>query len=317
MNRTTPPIDVGTIGADAARVVVLDGAIGTELEVRGAAMEYDAWSARANLSEPDLVRQVHADYIRAGADVITANTFSALEDALTRDGMGAQMEEINRRGIELCLEACDAAAAHPVVVAGAISAVPIFVSSNLPSNGAARHAALLDKYRRNAFILAEAGAQVLALEMIITRAEGLAAIEAALETGLPVWAGVSCEPSVQGELMTPPPLDEESRRAEPFRDVINEIKGSGVAACMVMHSPIEVVIPALDLISGIWDIPLGAYPHHGHWDRPLWVTDSIEPAEFTRHAQRWIERGARWVGGCCGIGPDVIENLARSVKASN
>jgi S-methylmethionine-dependent homocysteine/selenocysteine methylase len=314
-HKTRDDSQAATSGNGAASVVILDGAMGTELEARGAEMEYDAWSARANISQPELVRQVHVDYIRAGAGVITANTFSALEDALIRDGMGGDMQEINRRGIQLCLEAREAAGADAVVVSGAISAVPIFVSRNLPTHPHARRTALLDKYRRHAFILAEAGAEVLAVEMIITPEEGAAAIEAALETGLPVWAGVSCEaPDGQRELMTPPPLDGESRRAAPFRSLINEIKGSDVAACMVMHTPIEEVVPALDLIAGLWDVPLGTYPHHGHWDRPVWVNEYLEPPEFARHAELWIEHGARWVGGCCGIGPEVIEHLARRVK---
>jgi Homocysteine S-methyltransferase len=89
--------------------------------------------------------------------------------------VGEQMEEINRRGIQLCREAREAAAAHSVVVGGSMSAVPIFVSRDLPADPHARRAALLDKYRRHAFILAEAGAEVLAVEMIITPEEGSAA----------------------------------------------------------------------------------------------------------------------------------------------
>ena len=109
-------------------VIILDGAIGTELERRGAAMDKDAWCARATQDIPDLVRAVHEDYIRAGADVITVNTFSSARHVLEAAGLGDAVAEINTRAVALAREARDRVAAdRPIAVAGSIST---YVSGN-------------------------------------------------------------------------------------------------------------------------------------------------------------------------------------------
>ena len=91
-------------------VVILDGATGTELERRGVPMDGQAWSATANLTHPDVVRSVHEDYIRAGADVIITNTFATARSLLDAAGLGERVVEVNRRAVELAREARDQAA---------------------------------------------------------------------------------------------------------------------------------------------------------------------------------------------------------------
>jgi homocysteine S-methyltransferase len=78
-------------------VVILDGATGTELERRGVPMDGQAWSATANLTHPDVVRSVHEDYIRAGADVIITNTFATARSLLDAAGLGERVVEVNGR----------------------------------------------------------------------------------------------------------------------------------------------------------------------------------------------------------------------------
>ena len=87
------------------RVVINDGATGTELERRGVPMDEIAWSGAAVLSHPDKVREVHEEYIRTGAEVIISNTFGSTRQMLEPAGFGNQVEAVNRRGIELAIEA--------------------------------------------------------------------------------------------------------------------------------------------------------------------------------------------------------------------
>src|SRR4051812_18536533 len=101
-------------------VVVLDGGMGTELEARGARMDHEAWSGLANVEHPELVREIHEDYIRAGADVVIANTFPTNRAALAAAGCGDRFEEVNRAGVEAALSARERAG-RPVAVAGSMS----------------------------------------------------------------------------------------------------------------------------------------------------------------------------------------------------
>src|ERR671915_1409709 len=106
---------------DAGEVVILDGAMGTELERRGVPMDEVAWDAAALLTHPDTVREVHEDYIRAGADVIITNTFATARHVLEPAGMGERFRELNTRAVVLAKEARENAAEGEVFVAGSIS----------------------------------------------------------------------------------------------------------------------------------------------------------------------------------------------------
>lgn len=169
------------------QVVVLDGAVSTELQRRGVPADPTAWFGSANLGYLDAVQALHEDYIRAGAEVIIANTHSTSRAALEPAGLGDRVAEINRKAVEAALRARDAAAGRPVAVAGSISS---FIPAAM---GSEDHTDLRDlaTFREQATILADAGVDLLALEMMDSASYGLAAVQAACETGLPVWLGMS------------------------------------------------------------------------------------------------------------------------------
>src|SRR6516165_9811015 len=111
----------------AGETIILDGPTGTELQRRGAPMDPGAWCGPATLTHEPLLTQIHADYIAAGADVITANTFASSRLMLARSGLGDSVREINERAIGAALRARDTAPdAAGAVVAGSLShMVPI------------------------------------------------------------------------------------------------------------------------------------------------------------------------------------------------
>src|ERR1700730_12497971 len=102
-------------------VIILDGAVSTELQRRGVPVDKSSWFGFANLGHIDVVQSLHEDYIRAGADVIIANTHSTSRAGLEPAGLGNRVEEVNRRAVEAALRARDAVADRPVAVAGSIS----------------------------------------------------------------------------------------------------------------------------------------------------------------------------------------------------
>ncbi len=143
-----------------------------------------AWSAAALDTHPETVRAVHEDYIRAGADVIIANTFSTARHVLEPAGLGDRVRALNRRAVALAQEAREnAAAGRPVAVAGSISSFRTRVTPTGRLEGS---------FQEQAELLAEAGVDLIALEMMGNFEQAAPAIRAAASTGLPVWVGFSC-----------------------------------------------------------------------------------------------------------------------------
>ena len=294
-------------------LVIIDGGMGSQLQVEGVPMDEVAWSARANLERPDVVQGVHEAYIRAGAEVIIANTFAASRAALEPAGLGSRVAEANRSAMHAALRAREAAATRPVAVAGSMSSFcPIAMEPTAPdaplSSPASedpRFPGLAD-FREQAALLAEAGADLIALEMIDGQGYGRAALQAAAETGLPIWLGISPDRREDGTLGTLPELGD----GDSFEDLLRALVDPALAAVTVMHADPAVTLDAIEIIRGHFAGPIGAYAETGGWQPPNWVFDGLTPAEYLQHAITWADRGAQLIGGCCGTGPEHIRVLA-------
>jgi len=281
-------------------VIILDGATGTELQRRGVPMHGFAWSAAALDTQPETVRAVHEDYIRAGADAIITNTYSTARHVLEPAGLGDRARALNERAVALAQEAREiAAASRGVAIAGSISSFRVSVT---PVEQ------LEASYREQAEVLAEAGVDLIALEMMGSPERAAPAIRAAVATGLPIWVGFSCLLDDDGVVRF---FD-----GGPFTDGLAEelalLAGlpPGEVAAIVMHTLTEDTAPALEILLRHWPGPLGAYAHSGTWVDPEWRFDhQISPEDYLGAAQQWVEMGARIVGGCCAIGPEYIRLL--------
>jgi homocysteine S-methyltransferase len=288
-------------------VVILDGAMGTELQRRGVPMHSVAWSAAALLTHPDTVRQVHADYIRAGADIIITNTFSAGRHVLEPAGMADRVAEVNTRAVRLAQEAREqAAGGRPTVIAGSISIfMPKDDHGGMPPPEKAQAS-----YQEQAQLLAEAGADLIMLEMLRDTVYSRCAIEAAVATGLPVWAGFSCKPAPDGVTV----MLRDGKPGETFAQALETLIPLGVSAVCVMHTEVEHTIPALQVVTEHWQGPVGAYPHSGGWRMPHWQFDDIiPPDELVEQAKAWVQMGSQVVGTCCGMGPEYIRLLSQQL----
>jgi S-methylmethionine-dependent homocysteine/selenocysteine methylase len=293
----------------AGEVVIIDGGMGTQLQAEGLPMDKLAWSARANLERPDVVQRVHEAYIRAGAQVIIANTFAASRAALEPAGLGGRVAEANAGAISAALKAREAAADGPVVVAGSMSSFcPVVMDAGEGSSPPAARASFpgLADFREQAQLLAEAGADLIALEMIGAKGYGRAALQAAAETGLPVWLGITPTRREDGSVGTPAALGD----GDTFEDLLAALASPALAAVTVMHSDPEVVPDAIEITRRHFAGPIGVYAETGSWTPPNWVFDGLTPSQYLGHAITWAERGARLIGGCCGTGPGHIQALA-------
>ena len=285
----------------SGRTLVIDGGTGTELRRRGVTLDATAWSALAPLIHYDLLRAIHADYIAAGADVVTTNTFATTRFVLEAAGHGADFAVINARAVAAAREARDTSG-RDVAIAGSISCLPPRFDVHAYPDERTEAAA----YRELAETLAEAGVDFLILEMMQETRHAPLACEAARAAGLPFWLSVSCRRGAGGTLVG---FDFPLVPLKACLDALLPFEPSAVA---VMHSPIAAVVPALEAVRARWRGPLGAYPEIGDGDHDA----ALSPAELAAHAREWLAAGAKIVGGCCGTTPEHIRALASVTAAT-
>jgi homocysteine S-methyltransferase len=292
---------------DDGDIVILDGATGTELQRRGVAMDPSAWCGVASLANQALLAEIHRDYIAAGAEVITANTFASSRVVLQQAGYGDKVVEINRAAVEAALRARDAAD-HEVVVAGSLSHLAAFDSAKLPPAERPSDAEAAESFRELAGILKDAGVDLLMLEMMYHPTRTSLAVEAALAIGLPVWFGLSARRGADGRL-----LSYFSEADVPFGKIVDMIPEQGIDAAGCMHSGAEITGAALAQIRRRFAGPLTAYPDSGYFEMPDWrFKDVIAPDRLEQFYLDWLEDGAQVIGGCCGL---TIEHTKAAVRA--
>jgi len=293
----------------AGEVVVLDGGTGTELQRRGAPMDPGAWCGPATLGNDALLTEIHLDYVRAGAEVITANTFASSRLMLEPAGFGNRVEEINRRAVAAALRARDAAQpGRDVVVAGSLShMVPVAAgTADVDVRRVPSDARCAEAYHELAGILKDAGVDHLMLEMMYHPGRTPLVVEAALATGLPVWFGLSARRGADGSVLAfhhadDIPLAEIARLIPPSADVAG-----------VMHTTSDLVAEADAIVAAHFGGPRSAYPYSGWFEMPDWrFVDVIEPAQLEQLYRSWVAGGVRLIGGCCGL---TVEHVAVAAR---
>ena len=287
-------------------IVIMDGGVSTEIQLQGVGMDSKVWSGVAHMEHPDVVRKVHESYIRAGAEVITANTFATARHVLEAKGLGEQFEEINRRAVEIAREARDNAAQGDVWIAGSIASTLDFDHGQ----GSSRGEAVLQNYRDQAAIYAEAGVDLIVLEMMIDIEGSIPCAEAAVASGLPVWVGFSASLR-DGAVIGYHEGDPEGLPVVDFAELVDAILAIGGDAAGVMHSLIDSTAPALEVLADRFEGPRLAYSETGQWQSPDWIFEQVvSPDDYATVVEGWVkEQGVRIVGGCCGTGPEHIRAL--------
>lgn len=280
-------------------VILLDGATGTELERRGVPQLDNAWNGGGALSHPEALREVHEDYIRHGAEIVISNTFATHFHALRDAGVEDRFEDYNRRGVELAIEARERLGKPGVLVAGGISNWSWI--DNHPPLGDLKEAT-----ERQAEIMVAAGADLLMLEMMIDIDRMLVSLEAAQTVGLPVWAGLSCEPDKRGVMCL--------YSGDTLSDALAVLADRQVDLVNIMHTEVEYVDACLDVVLKAWSGPVGVYAHSGEFVDGSWIySATISPEDYGAAARRWLERGVQVIGSCCGTEPRHIERLAQVI----
>ena len=278
--------------------LLLDGATGTELNRRGIDTGLPLWSANALITDTGLnvLRQVHLDYLNAGADIITTNTFRTNRRVLV--GKGFSANELTLRAVATAREAV-AEFGKSALVAGSLSSLEDCYRPDLvpPAEDC------LAEHSERIQHLVEGGVDLLLIETMNSIREAVIAAEIATATGLPTWVSFVCDE--RGRILSGESLTQAAEKLLPLG-----VKALGVN-CMPAHT-IAQPLTELRAICGE-EFPLMAYGNIGHVDDEQgWVnTDSTNPEGYLEHAQSWP---AQIIGACCGSTPAHIRKLNQSWK---
>lgn len=278
----------------AGKPVLLDGAMGTELERRGIPCPLPLWSAAALAARPAEVGRIHADYAAAGADVLKTCTFRTTPRALRKAGLpGAEAERLTRAAVGLAREAAGGKQDRPVAVAGVLAPLEDCYRPDLAPGGPEAER----EHAAQAAILADCGVDLILAETMGTVREARAALSAARRTGLPVW--ISLIPGPERTLLD----------GSPLADAVGTVAREGPDAMLLNCFPIRYAPEVLPLLRST-GLPHGIFPNTSDLPGGIFAaSDEAPPDALANQAESWLGKGARILGGCCGTGPAHIRAL--------
>lgn len=275
--------------------ILLDGAMGTELASRGFDITLPLYTAQALELKSDLVKQIHIEYIRAGVELITANSFCTAAVALRANGLDEMVDIYPEQAMILASEAVSSEGVEDdVVVAASLSPL----STYFPG-GQAKEEELELAQEDHAARLALAGAELAICETMPSVKEARSALRAAVSAGLrPIISLVAYDAR---HLISGETLDTAVRALEPLQP----------SAICLNCSSLEVVNKAVSTLLALTSLPVGVYANLSTLgaDYSADVNSGISTIQYLRHAQRWQEMGVKLIGGCCGSTPDHIKTL--------
>lgn len=281
--------------------ILLDGAMGTELQRRGLRTLLPLWSAHALIKDPDLVRQVHMEYVEAGAQVLTANTFRTSRYTLAKTGMEHQSEELTQRAVQLAREAAASAPPdRPVRIAGSLAPLEDCYRPDLVPAGDI----LRREHRAQARLLAYAGVDIILVETQNNIQEACTATETAISQKRPVWVSLILK---DGQTLF---------SGESLREAVQTVAALKPEAILVNCCPPQIIEEAVQVIREVWDGMCGAYPNFGipEDETDSQFSDSLSPAKFAQWGMKVLAGGAEIIGGCCGTRPAHIAKLTQVLR---
>ena len=292
-------------------VTILDGGMGGEIQRRLPGAGHGLWSAKALIEAPELVVELHREYIASGADVITTNTYSTVPSYLAKGGMADRAEELTNLAARLARQAADAADGH-VLVAGSLPPLDESYRADLvPSEDAAQPV-----YRRMVRAMADHVDLYLCETMSSVR-EAHCAATAAIEhgRGKPVYVSWTLDEAPGAGL----------RSGETVTEAHAALSHLDVAAFLFNCTHPEAIEAGIRELRSLTDKPIGCYPNRLNRVPAGWTLDNEQdigvredlPVElYVKAIERSIDSGATIVGGCCGIGPSYIRAMTERVRAA-
>lgn len=280
-------------------VLIFDGGMGTEIYKRH--FFINTCFEELCLSAPKIISDIHQEYSKAGAEVITTNTFGANRNKLAKFGFGNKVEEINRAGVKLARES----GGENTLVAG--SAGPI---GEIPYNSGIKESDIIDMLAEQVSALKNGGADFIIFETLPTLKDLERSIKA-MDKVRDIPYALSLTVSREGESSKGESL---KMLLAPLSKIENKPTAIGVNCGL---GP-EALLSVVEKILKVCTYPIIAQPNAGTPrsvdNRTIYMTS---PEYFTTYAMKYVSLGVRGVGGCCGTTPEHIKDLARSVKPTS
>jgi homocysteine S-methyltransferase len=291
--------------------IILDGALATELERRGADLRDSLWSAKILLDQPELIREVHLDYFRSGADCVTTASYQATVEGFAKKGLD-QKEALRliQLSVKLAQEAREQFWTESLererhnFIAGSVGPYGAYLAdgSEYVGNYGLTERELVDFHRPRVKALVEAGVDILACETIpcLSEARALVALLGEFPT-TPAWTSFSARDGTH--------VSEGETFAEcvKFLDDFPQIVAVGINC-----TPPKFIRSLIKAAKAVSDKPILVYPNSGeNWDAAnrQWYGET-SCAAFGEQAQVWYQEGARLIGGCCRTTPEHIRTIS-------
>lgn len=287
---------------DQTGILVIDGSMSTALEQMGCDLNDSLWTAKVLAEQPDLVRQVHENYFRAGADCgITCSYQATIPGLMAHGYTQGEAEDLIRRSVELFRQAREnwwqaegkaAGRVYPLCLAG-IGPYGAYLADGSEYRGhyGVSADALRDFHRRRMELLWQAGADILLIETDPSLEEALLEADIAEELGADYWVSFSCKDG------------QHINEGTPIRDCVAALAHDHPHLKMVgvNCTPPQYIEELIGECRKGGDLPVGVYPNSGETYDPTTKTwhGSRMSITFGDYARRWMRAGAKAVGGCC------------------
>lgn len=289
-------------------IVLLDGGVGQEIYKRAGKPAHPMWSSKVMMDQPDIVKEVHQDFIRAGAGVITINSYTSTPTRLKRDGKPEWFDDLQRQALTIASDARDDLGdmAKDVQIAGCLPPLVASYTSNERSFSEIKH-----EYEQIVAIQAPV-VDLFIIETISNIKEAQAAMEVALQTGKTVFLSFTLADKHPNQL----------RSGESIEEALNLINKYPLDALLFNCSFPETISEGLQKI-GYLDKPFGGYANGftsvdplkpGKTVDLLSARHDMDEKKYAQHAMDWIKSGATIIGGCCEVGPSHINYLRQQLE---
>ncbi len=289
-----------------SEVILLDGGMGQEIVNRGGKVAYGEWAVAALYENPAMVQAIHRDYIQAGADIITTNTYSATRTRLRHVAMEDRFEQLVQLAGQLAVQARETSAAGHVKIAACLPPL----EASYVSQFALSFDEMTARYRELMDLLDPYVDSYLG-ETLSTSQEARAVLKAAQGRDKPVWIAWTLQDHGSSVL----------RGGETLQDALASLDSLPDAVLINCCTPNSIDSALPDLRSS--GLPFGGYANGfveipDEWDDYGGVTQlqtrtDLSPPAYADRVQRWIAAGAAIVGGCCEVGPAHIAHLRQLI----
>ncbi|MFM1593944.1 MAG: homocysteine S-methyltransferase family protein [Woeseiaceae bacterium] len=300
------------------KVTLIDGAMGTEIRARGFEVPSHTnsiWSAQALIDNPDVVKDIHKDYILAGAEVITTNNYAVTQNLLRRENIRDKLKELTLLSIDIAKQARENTN-HSVKIAASLPPLDTSYRPDLVGD----MDSIVRKYSEIVNIVKDK-VDLIIIETMSSSIEAIGALTACKNAGIEVWLGYTLHGVRENTLPS----------GESLLDALNAVKHFDVDAYLINCCSADITSKAMKIFANELNKPFGGYAnseiidHMEHGDDSLDNAEnlqresrqSIDANQYSKIVEEWITSGASIVGGCCRTTPKHIKKIHQLINNRN